>query len=259
MEDVIKLNVNYKMQYYFILGFTTKSSSTKHHEESPRFQDKFFSDVKKLYSSLSQHGNPFMDRSDELVNIITNNVMNEEVIQSYRNLAAVGEKQHKEYINSVIAGKTSITDTLSKVGMVLFSSQQRKGQSKQKTETALLKQNLDLAHKLWMTASVRGIAPEDFFTHENNVDPPSIAFAGQLRSGEKSDFLPCLESVSETAKCAEIPCVVTAGIIDAPALFHMISPDRGSTFEAYRDKINNHGKQKLVKVYYLQTQKVISH
>ena len=65
--------------------------------------------------------------------------------------------------------------------------------------------------------------------------------------------------MSETAKCAEIPCVVTAGIIDAPALFHMISPDRGSTFEAYRDKINNHGKQKLVKVYYLQTQKVISH
>ena len=56
-----------------------------------------------------------------------------------------------------------------------------------------------------MTASIRGITPEDFFPYENNTDPPSIAFARQMRRGTKSDLLPCLESVTPKSKCAEIP------------------------------------------------------
>ena len=34
--------------------------------------------------------------------------------------------------------------------------------------------------------------------------------------------------------CAEIPNIVTADIVDAPCLVHMITPDPGSTFEDYR-------------------------
>ena len=99
-----------------------------------------------------------------------------------------------------------------------------------------------------MTASIRGITPEEFFPYENNIDPPSISFACQMRRGTKSDLLPCLESVTPKSKCADIPNTVTAGIVDAPCLVHMIPPDPGSTFEDYRHKIMNHGKQKLVKV-----------
>ena len=69
-----------------------------------------------------------------------------------------------------------------------------------------------------------------------------------MRKGTKSDLLLCLESVAPKSKCAEIPNTVTAGIVDAPCLVHMITPDPGSTFEDYRQKIMNHGKQKLVKV-----------
>ena len=98
-----------------------------------------------------------------------------------------------------------------------------------------------------MTTSIRGITPEEFFPCENNIDPPSIALACQMRKGTKSDLLPCLESVTHKSKCAEIPNTVTAGIVDAPCLVHMITPDPGSTFEDYRHYIMNHGKQKLVK------------
>ena len=225
-----------------------KSTSTKHHEESSKFQEKFFSDVKNLCNSLSQHGNPFKDRTDELINIKTNDVMNKEVVASYQNLSAVGKSLHTEYVLSVVAGEKSITETLSKVGCLLFSSQHRRGQTKQQTETALMKQNLQLAHKLWMTASVRGITSEEFFTHENNIDPPSITFAGQMRQCSKSDLLSCLEAVTPKSKCAVIPNTVTAGIVDAPCLVHMITPDPGSTFGDYRNKIMNYGKLKLVKV-----------
>lgn len=116
----------------------------------------------------------------------------------------------------------------------LFSSQHHKGQTKKQTETALLEQNLQIENKLWMTTSIRGITPEEFFPCENNIDPPSIALACQMRKGTKSDLLPCLESVTHKSKCAEIPNTVTAGIVDAPCLVHMITPDPGSTFEDYR-------------------------
>ena len=43
---------------------------------------------------------------------------------------------------------------------------------------------------------------------------------------EKSAILLCFESVTELAKVAEVPNTVTAGIIDAQALFHMIKPDK---------------------------------
>ena len=133
-----------------------KSSSTKHHEESHTFQEKYYNAVKKIYNSLSQHGNPFKDCSEELINIKSSDVMNNDVVASIQSLSAVGEDLHKQYVKNVISGKTSITETLSKVGFFLFSSQHRKGQTKQQTETALLKQNLQLANKLWMTASIRG-------------------------------------------------------------------------------------------------------
>ena len=90
----------------------------------------------------------------------------------------------------------------------------------------LLKQNIQIANKLWMTASIRGITPEEFFPCENNIDPPSIALACQMRKGTKSDLLPYLESVIHKSKCASI--------VDAPCLVHMITPDSGSTFEDYR-------------------------
>ena len=170
------------------------------------------------------------------------------MIASYKNLSTVGESLHNEYVKNVVSGNTPISETLKKVGFLLFQSQHRKGQTKLQTETALMKQNLQLAHKLWMTASVRGITPEEFFTHENNKDPPSIASAGQMRQGTKSDFLSCLEADTPKAKCAEIPSSVTTCIVDAPCLTHMITPDQGSTFGDYRDKITNYGKQKLVKV-----------
>ena len=174
--------------------------------------------------------------------------MNNDVVTSIQSLSAVGEELHKQYVKNVVSGETSISETLSKVGFFLFSSQHHKGQTKQQTETALLKQNLQIANKLWMTASIRGITPEEFFPYENNIDPPSISFACQMRRGIKSDLLTCLESVTPKSKCADIPNTVTAGIVDAPCLVHMIPPDPGSTFEDYRHKIMNHGKQKLVKV-----------
>ena len=54
-----------------------------------------------------------------------------------------------------------------------------------------------------------------------------------MRKGTKSDLLLCLESVAPQSKFTEIPNTLTAGIVDATCLVHMITPDPGNTFEDY--------------------------
>ena len=53
-----------------------KSSSIKHHEESHTFQEKYYYAVNKFYKSLSRHGNSFKDCSEELIDIKTSDVKN---------------------------------------------------------------------------------------------------------------------------------------------------------------------------------------
>ena len=42
--------------------------------------------------------------------------MNNDVAVYIQNLSAVGEDLHRQYVKNVISGKTSISETLSKVG-----------------------------------------------------------------------------------------------------------------------------------------------
>ena len=98
-----------------------KSSSTKHHKESPKFQEKYYNDANKLYYPLSQHGNPFKNCSEELINIKTSDVINADVFASIQSLSAVGEDFHKQYVKNVVSGETSTSEILAKVGILLSS------------------------------------------------------------------------------------------------------------------------------------------
>ena len=62
-------------------GFMKKSSSIIHHEESHTFQEKYYYAVNKFYKSLSRHGNSFKDCSEELINIKTSDVMNNDDVE----------------------------------------------------------------------------------------------------------------------------------------------------------------------------------
>lgn len=42
------------------------NTSTAHHEESPKLQVKFLSDVRKLINVIKEKGNPFLDKGENL-------------------------------------------------------------------------------------------------------------------------------------------------------------------------------------------------
>ena len=231
-----------------LIGYLKTTHSFKHHEESTAFLAKFAKDVRNLKIALSYLLNPFKDRTSELINIITNDIAGDGVADSMKLLETTGSDLESNYVTDVVSGKNPITDPLKNVGCLLFSSQHKKGRTRQQTELALLKYNLNLISKLFMTATTQGIPPEKFFARENHTDPPALAFAGVMRHGTKSDLLTCLESVTEKAKISELPDDVTAGVSDGPFMAHCIVPDAGSTYKDYSVKYNGHGENKLRKV-----------
>ena len=162
---------------------------------------------------------------------------------SIKCLEGTGADLESNYMTAVITGENPITDPLKNVGFLLFSSQHKKGQTRQQTELALMKYNFNNIFKLFLTATTRNIPPEAVFSGENHIDPPSLAFAGEMRHGMKADFLLCLESVTENAKINEILDDVTAGIADGAFLVHCIVPDVGSNYKEYSEKFNKHGEK----------------
>ena len=228
----------------------TQHNSNKHHEEAAHVQLQFIKHVTKLSATYTQYCNPFTDRTAELLNIHTKDIMADDVVESMKALEVVGKDLYHEFVKNVISGEKPITDTLGKQKFLLFSTQRHKGQNKTKHETTLLKHNLNLFAKLYLSSQNRGISPDEFFTHENHSDPPSIAFAGRMRTGTKSDLIPCLEG--QVPRVASIPPTASACIIDGAALVHLISPDVGATFAQYVDmKIIPYAKKRLAEVCHM--------
>ena len=50
---------------------TKAKSSSKHHEDMPSNQKQLFKDVQNLTAYIHENGNPFLDESDELFNLIS--------------------------------------------------------------------------------------------------------------------------------------------------------------------------------------------
>ena len=78
-----------------------------------------------------------------------------------------------------------------------------------------MKSDVALFSKLYIGCQLRHGDMDDFFSHENQACPPSISDSGKLRSGDKSDLLPCLKGFSEPH--AEAPNV-SAKILDGAAI-----------------------------------------
>ena len=89
-------------------AFKTESTSEKHHEESSTFQKKFKENVIKMQTAFDDTCNPFIDRTPELINIKTKDIMSDDVVASLRSLEEVGLSLYREH-HQVLSGKLPIT------------------------------------------------------------------------------------------------------------------------------------------------------
>ena len=71
----------------------------RHHEDSKSFEMMFSNDVENLEREFIQVGNPFQTETSELINLVTNDVMDETVVNSVRTVDELGTEQKTAFFN----------------------------------------------------------------------------------------------------------------------------------------------------------------
>ena len=164
-----------------------------HHEQTKSVQKKFVHDVQSLVTTIEQMGNPFMEDSMDLLNLNSKAVMPEKVVKSLKNMYSLGKERYYQFMEERLKSNLrSIGDTIPRNNFAMFS---KPGTEKTKVAGRLteLKNDRALFSRLYIASQTREGDVDEFFRHENQSTPPSLAIGGQMRQGDKHNLLDCLE------------------------------------------------------------------
>ena len=74
----------------------------KHHEDTRSFEKQFRKDVEEFFNTMWKLGNPFGDTDNNLVNLISKNIMDENAVASVIKAATINMKNMKQYEDFVV-------------------------------------------------------------------------------------------------------------------------------------------------------------
>lgn len=188
----------------------------------------FMTEVGSLIAVIEEMGNPFLEKSNDLLVLDTRDIVDTSVGETVRKAEALGVEQYNNFVKERLTEcNVPITEVLSKNKLALFSSPPVKCPSKQKMQVTALKSDCNLFSRLYIACQTRNGDLDTFFMHENQSTPPSLSLRGKIRLGTKADLLHCLEleEIQET----NAP-VVNAKFFDGAAVVHMLHPGTATTF-----------------------------
>ena len=163
-------------------------------------------------------------------------IKHDKAMESVMSAKQLGIKQYSVFVTDRIVSNsnTAITGTITKNNLPLFHSHVQREYSKLHSKAVALKRDCHLSSRLYIACQSREADLEQFFTHENQPEPPSISSQGRIRLGTKSDLLHCIERVSASVSGDVFPDV-TAHIIDGATIVNMRKPKVAKTFGEYLD------------------------
>ena len=211
------------------------SSDYRHHEQYAGVQARFITEVGSLITVIEEMGNPFLEKSNDLLVLDTRDIAAISVGETVRGVEALGLEQYNNYVKKRLTECTEpITEVLPKNKLALFSSPPVKCPSKQKMQVTALKSDCNLFSRLYIACQTRDGDLDTFFMHENQSAPPSLSLGGMIRLGTKADLLRCLqlEEFQETNNP-----LVNAKIFDGAAIVQMLHPGTAKTFQDYADAV----------------------
>ena len=208
-----------------------------HHDQQPSVQDEFAKDVKSLVKVFEEMGNPFLERSEDLLVLDSRDIVDSSVVETVRKIEAIGEEQFKDYFKKrVQKGEIPITEVITKNKLALFRTPRKQTSSRQKMQVTSLKNDCILFSRLFIACQTREGDLDTFFAHENQATPPSLSVGGEIRSTTKSDLLQCLDL--KTQQHLHSPRV-DAKLLDGAAVVRMLSPGSAKTFQEYATQVFN--------------------
>ena len=172
--------------------------SFHHHEDSNSFQIRFAKHVNDLLTELEQLGNIFMsDESNELIQLGTKDVMGDDVIKTVKTIKEAGKSRRKEFPERRRMKRgISLNDPVKKNKFPTFKSANTKGQSTPRKESDELKKHIRLFSQMDIPTQTRVWNMDEFFSHETLSYPPVLSKNTEMRSGDKSQLVKCLDQLS---------------------------------------------------------------
>ncbi len=209
-----------------------------HHDQQPAVQVAFLKDVRALVTVFEEMGNPFLERSQDLLVIDTKDIMDAQVAETVRRIETLGEEQYTEYVTERLEECTTpITQTIHKNKLPLFSRPPVKSKSRHKEQLAALKSDCGLFSRLYISCQTRDGNMDNFFSHENQAAPPALSTGGKLRFGVKADLLHCLESDLLEESMSNGAPITDATILDGAVVVQMPNPSASRTFQEYGEGV----------------------
>ena len=139
----------------------------------------FATEVLHLVASFEELGNPFSEEGEELMTIHSKEIMDSTVANTVRNARKIGEEQFNTFTKERLVERNKpITEPIKKNNLPTFNVHSKKVVSKDKAKVGVLKQNLALFSRLYMSCQTRDDNLEEFFKFENQPLPPSLSEEG---------------------------------------------------------------------------------
>ena len=171
------------------------ASKQLHHEQYLSVQCAFQKDVQSLIAVFEEFGNPFLEKSQDLMVLDTRDIMDSSVRETVLQIEALGEDQYAKFIEErLVKCEKHLTEQITKNKLALFSNPSLKCHcTKQQIQVTALKNDCNLFSRLYISCQTRDGDLDRFFAHENQATPPSLSIGGKIRPSAKSDLLHYLE------------------------------------------------------------------
>ena len=205
-----------------------------HHSETLAEQSLMQRKTNALIRAIDEYGNPFDENHHDLITLDTRDCTSSAVVESFDTLKSLGHKQYESFLKKVLqSGTESIHNPIKRNSFRLFKAPKKR---KVSTTTHNLRNSARLFGRMYLANQHRQGDPLTFFSHENQLDPPSISLEGKMCTGDKSKLLDCIGLVDVENSDAVFDC----HIIDGGTLINTLSPAGAVTFMDFANTFVGH-------------------
>ena len=206
-----------------------------HHDQTANVQNAFRKDVCSLGNVMEELGNTFQEESEDLLVLDSKEIADPSAVEAVKKAQKIGQQQFQTFTKESLVERTKpIDDTILRNRLKLFVGSRTKAASTEKQQLTLMKSDVELFSRLYITCQTRDGNLEDFFQQENQAWPPALSDGGRLRLGSKSDILTCLDDLSPSqTKTHDATCIV----LDGAAIKQMMKPAAAKTFDEYAQQV----------------------
>ena len=124
----------------------------QHHQSGHAAQKSFHKQVCRLFLTINNMGNPFLDDFPEPVNLDSRNCIDESGVNALRIFESIGKTQYQEFVRCVLEEcSISIHDPIKKNSIAIFKQSHHKVISKQGKKVKMLQNNVVLFGQLYIS------------------------------------------------------------------------------------------------------------